>query len=86
MAIKTKKTERLMYIGPTIVTLDLINNSVYENIPVTAKEAVSVFPIFKALFIPIERYPQANKNLRERIGIEYQAFKKINEIKSKGGF
>lgn len=74
-----KAPETLMYVGPTKPGIG-IQNRVYTEIPVGAQEAIKQHPIIRNLFIPISRYPEAGKQLREQKGNIYSAFKTALEI------
>ena len=78
------KQENLMYVGPTIPGIG-IQNRVYTEIPEAAKEACKDVPEMRNLFIPVIKYPLAEKMLRERKGYIFSAFRKALEYKTEGG-
>ena len=78
-AAEEVKQENLMYVGPTISGIG-IQNRVYTEIPEAAKEACK-----DVLFIPVIKYPIAEKMLRERKGYIFSAFRKALEYKTEGG-
>lgn len=77
--VEEKAPETLMYVGPTKPGIG-IQNRVYTEIPVGAQEVIKQHPIIRNLFIPISRYPEAGKQLRELKGNIYSAFKTAQEI------
>lgn len=79
-----KAQEPLMYVGPTIPGI-AIQNTVYEQIPEAAREAAKGFPVFLDLFVPIRRYPDVERQLRDKTGRFYSAFVKAFALKNKGG-
>lgn len=80
---KTKATEPLMYVGPTINGIG-IQNRVYSEMPGRTQEVLERVPELKNLFIPIREYPKACKMLRERKGYIYSAFTKALTLKNGG--
>lgn len=82
--IKEAKQENLMYVGPTIPGIG-IQNRVYTEIPEAVKEVCKEVPEMRNLFIPVIKYPIAEKMLRERKGYIFSAFKKALEYKTEGG-
>ena len=60
--------QRLIYVGPTLRTLPLIQNRVYTSMPPEAEAAFTECPQLRALFVPIERYPIAEEQLRSGTG------------------
>ena len=83
-AAEEVKQENLMYVGPTIPGIG-IQNSVYTEIPEAEKEACKDVPEMRNLFIPVIKYPIAEKMLRERKGYIFSAFRKALEYKTEGG-
>lgn len=88
-AVEEVKTEpeKLMYVGPTIPGL-AIQNTVYTEIPKAAAEAFKKEPQMRNLFVPILRYPAAEKSMRKGKGIIFRAYNKAlkyKENKEKGG-
>lgn len=79
-----KAQEPLMYVGPTIPGI-AIQNTVYEPIPEAAREAAKGLPVFLDLFVPIRRYPDAERQIRDKTGRFYSAFIKAFALKNKGG-
>lgn len=79
-----KAQEPLMYVGPTIPGI-AIQNTVYEPIPEAAREAAKGLPVLLDLFVPIRRYPDAERQLRDKTGRFYSAFTKAFALKNKGG-
>ena len=79
-----KAQEPLMYVGPTIPGI-AIQNTVYEPIPEAAREAAKGLPVFLDLFVPIRRYPDVERQLRDKTGRFYSAFVKAFALKNKGG-
>ena len=77
-AAEEVKQENLMYVGPTIPGIG-IQNRVYTEIPEAAKEACKDVPEMRNLFIPVIKYPIAEKMLRERKGYIFSAFRKALE-------
>lgn len=77
--ILKKALENLMYVGPTKPGIG-IQNRVYTEIPVGAQEAMKEHPILRNLFIPISRYPEAGKQIRECKGNIFSAYKAALEI------
>ena len=83
-AVKTKKqTENLMYVGPTIPGV-AIQNTVYTQIPDAAAEACKKVPEMRNLFIPLMKYPAAEKSLRSEKGYIYRAYNKAMKYKEGG--
>lgn len=80
---KKETQENLMYVGPTIPGIG-IQNRVYTEIPEAAKEACKDVPEMRNLFIPVIKYPIAEKMLRERKGYIFSAFRKAQEYKEGG--
>ena len=83
--VTAKKPEPVMYVGPTITRSGVIQNSVYTEIPESAKAIMEQLPIFGALFMPVTTYPQAEREIREQTGYFWSAYKAaidyINKIK-----
>ena len=69
------KIPPVMYVGPTIHKIGVINGVVYADIPETAKNAIEEKPVLKALFIPVERYPEAERSIREKSGYFWTIYK-----------
>ena len=65
----------LMYVGPTVHKLNLIQNVVYQGIPTSAFAAIEETPLIRALFMPVESYPEAEKAIREETGYIWEAWK-----------
>ena len=65
----------LMYVGPTVHKLNLIQNVVYQGIPTGASAAIEETPLIRALFMPVESYPEAEKAIREETGYIWEAWK-----------
>ncbi len=85
-ARKTKEVTQMgpkMYVGPTVAGIG-IQNRVYTEIPVDAREKATDMPEVMQLFIPVEQYPIANKMLREKKGYIYSAFRKVAGIRIGG--
>ena len=79
-----KAQEPLMYVGPTIPGI-ATQNTVYDPIPEAAREAAKGLPVLLDLFVPIRRYPDAERQLRDKTGRFYSAFIKAFSLKNKGG-
>lgn len=67
------KPERLIYVGPTLRTLPFIQNRVYTSMPPEAEAAFAECPPLRLLFIPLDRYPIADEQLRNRTGAIFAA-------------
>lgn len=80
-----KKTGPCMYVGPTVPALGLVQNVVYTDIPDTAKSRMEEIRLLGALFVEIKAYPEAEKELRERRGYIWQAFRELAEYRNKNG-
>lgn len=82
-----KNPDPLMYAGPTITSFGVIQNSVYVEIPESAKAIKEKLPIFGTLFMPITTYPQAEREIREQTGYFWSAYKATVDYinKTKGG-
>ena len=76
---ENKAQKPLMYVGPTIPGI-AIQNTVYEPIPGAAKE----LPVFLDLFVPIMKYPDAERQIRKKSGRLYSAFVKALVLRNKG--
>ena len=81
---ENKAQKPLMYVGPTIPGI-AIQNTVYEPIPGAAKDAAKELPVFLDLFIPIMKYPDAERQIRKKSGRLYSAFVKALVLRNKGG-
>ena len=79
-----KANEPLMYVGPTIPGIG-IQNTVYAEIPDAVKEAAKGLPVLLDLFVPVMKYPEVERQIREKSGRLYSAFTKALELKNKGG-
>ena len=79
-AKKAKKAEKLMYVGPTTPKIG-IQNRVYTEIPQNAQDVIKVVPEISNLFIPVLKYAEANKMIREQNGYIWSAYLKALEIK-----
>ena len=64
-----------MYVGPTIAKFGLVQNVNYEEIPGGAQKLFEACPRGKLLFIPVERYPEAERQIREQNGYFWDAYK-----------
>ena len=82
-AAEEVKQENLMYVGPTIPGIG-IQNRVYTEIPEAAKKACKDIPEMRSLFIPVIKYPIAEKMLREGKGYIFSAFKKVLKYREGG--
>ena len=83
----TKKTavqaaEPLMYVGPTIRGV-AIQNRVYTEIPEPAKAAITECPLLVNLFVQIQKYPIAERQISEGRGSLYVAFDAALSYKEK---
>lgn len=78
------KPEPLMYVGPTVPGIG-IQNRVYTEIPEDLDEAMKRLPQLRNLFIPVLKYPMADRMLREQKGYIYSAFNAVLEEFGKGG-
>ena len=65
----------VMYVGPTIHKIGVINNVIYTEIPETVKKAITEKPIIKVLLVPVIKYPEAEKSIREESGYFWSAYK-----------
>ena len=74
-----QKTKPVMYVGPTMAKYALIQNTIYSELPESAKELFEKSAITKMLLIDVEKYPEAEKSIRERTGIYWQAFNEIRK-------
>ena len=72
--IKVEKAP-VMYVGPTIHQIGVINNITYTEIPETVAKAIERIPAIKALFIPVDEFPEAEKSIREESGYYWSAYK-----------
>lgn len=81
-AAEEVKQENLMYVGPTIPGIG-IQNRVYTEIPEAAKKACKDVPEMRNLFIPVIKYPLAEKMLRERKDISSVRSERHWNIKQK---
>ena len=79
-----KKTEPLMYIGPTIPGV-AIRNRVYAEIPESLTEAIGKIPEISNLLIPITDYPEAERMLSSGKGYAASAYKKVATTLKEGG-
>lgn len=79
-----KAKEPLMYVGPTIPGIG-IQNTVYAEIPDAVKEAAKGLPVLFDLFVPVMKYPDVERQIREKSGRLHSAFTKVLELKNKGG-
>lgn len=75
-----KKPEPLMYVGPTVPGFG-IQNRVYTEIPADAAAIIEGDPELGLLFIPVAKYPEANRMLREQDGYIFSAFRKALKLK-----
>lgn len=75
--------EPKMYVGPTVSGIG-IQNRVYTEMPREAEEKAKEVPEITQLFIPVKKYPIANKMLREKKGYIYSAFCKVGALKNGG--
>lgn len=66
--------EPVMYVGPTAHKYGLIQNTVYSDIPETAKTMFEAVPLAKNLIIMIKDYAKAERDINEHRGIIWQAF------------
>jgi hypothetical protein len=66
--------EPVMYVGPTAHKYGLIQNTVYSDIPETAKPMFEAVPLAGNLIIRIKDYAKAERDINERKGITWQAF------------
>lgn len=57
-----KAAEPLMYVGPTIKAV-AIQNRVYTEIPEPAKKAMTECPLLSNLFVPVMKYPDAERQI-----------------------
>ena len=62
-----------------------IQNTVYAEIPDAVKEAAKGLPVLLDLFVPVMKYPEVERQIREKSGRLYSAFTKALELKNKGG-
>ena len=69
------KIPPVMYVGPTIHKIGVINNTIYSEIPETAEKAIQEKPALKTLFISVERYPEAERHIREESGYFWTIYK-----------
>lgn len=65
--------EPLMYVGPTIRGV-AIQNRVYSEIPEPAKAAMTECPLLANLFAPVEKYPEAERQIGAGEGSFFVAF------------
>ncbi len=65
----------IMYVGPTIHKIGVINNTIYSAIPETVEKAIQEKPVLKTLFIPVERYSEVERNIREESGYFWTIYK-----------
>ncbi|MCI7097823.1 MAG: hypothetical protein MR966_02705 [Lachnospiraceae bacterium] len=79
-AEEVKREEKIMYVGPTIPGL-AVQNCVYTKMPEAFEIARKEMPELANLCIPIMKYPEAEKMIRERNGYIYSAFKKALTLK-----
>lgn len=81
-AKKTKQVEKVMYVGPTIPAIG-IQNRVYTDVPESARQVIAETPEISNLFIPVIKYAEANRMLREQKGYIYSAY--LRALTLKGG-
>ena len=74
--------EPLMYVGPTIRGV-AIQNRVYTEIPEPAKAAITECPLLVNLFVQIQKYPIAERQISEGRGSLYVAFDAALSYKEK---
>lgn len=79
---KVPEVERLMYVGPTLLA-GLTQNTVYEGIPASVNEIKASCPLIVNLFVPIAKYPEAEKQIREGVGSFFSAWKSVEAYKAK---
>lgn len=68
-----KEKAPVVYVGPTITAIGAITGTVYSDIPVSAEKALEEKPIIKILFATLTEYPEAEREIRERHGIYWNA-------------
>lgn len=81
--VKSANPEPRMYVGPTVSGIG-IQNRVYTEMPRDAEEKAKEVPEIAQLFIPVKKYPIANKMLREKRGYIYSAFCKVGALRYGG--
>ena len=69
-----KEKAPVVYVGPTITAIGAITGTVYSDIPVSAEKALEEKPIIKILFATLTEYPEAEREIRERHGIYWNAY------------
>lgn len=74
-AEQTTEKPPVMYVGPTIHKIGVINNTIYSELPETAEKAIQEKPALKTLFISVERYPEAERHIREESGYFWTIYK-----------
>ncbi len=67
------KPAPLMYVGPTIRSV-ATQNTIYTEIPESAKKAMAECPLLANLFVDIPRYSDLERQLSKRSGSLYVAF------------
>ena len=77
-----KAAEPVMYVGPTIKGV-AIQNRVYTEIPETAKKVMKDCPLLANLFVSVERYTEAERQLDAGKGELYVAFEAALGFKDK---
>ena len=79
---KPAAPERLMYIGPTLLG-GLTQNAVYEGTPAVVEDIKKSCPLITNLFVPIEKYPAAEEQIRKGVGRFFTAWKSVDAYKAK---
>ena len=77
-----KEKAPVVYVGPTITAIGAITGTVYSDIPVSSEKALAEKPIIKALFTSLTDYPDAEREIRERHGIYWNAYETAVEYQA----
>ena len=80
---EAKAAEPVMYAGPTIHGV-ATQNVVYVELPEGLKAAIKAVPVIANLCIPVSKYAEAEKQIREKKGYIWSAYKRALEFKEGG--
>ena len=83
-APKADKPVVKMYIGATLAKYGLTQNTVYEGMPRGAGKLFEACPKGRLLFVEVEGYPEAEKQIRKQEGLFWEAYKQTINIKTGG--
>ena len=78
------KAERRVYVGPTIVNLQMIRNRVYiGELTSIQQDAIEKYKFLANLFVSVEEVADAQTSIRRKTGAYFEAYKLAQEIKTK---